>query len=329
MLMSLYADKNKLEEISATLTALIEQHACRVIHCEDGAVLEDESSQKENLPGVLIHFGYQDGISQPVVAGAPRPQYAAVKAAVTPAGAFLLGYPSQWLEFQYPVPRPLEFGRNGSFAAFRILQQDVEAFEEYLTTVADATGLNTEMVTAKICGRWRNGTPLVSSPQATTCLPPEQLNDFDFAQDPKGLACPLNAHIRRTNPRGEAVAGADSDRHPLIRRGMPYGPKYDPCKDKGDEIERGLLGLFICASIEDQFEFLMTNWINRGGFRPELPSSTKDLIAGNTVIGEPAFSLPSTTTKSALPKFSQFVTTRGAAYCFLPSITGLKYIADL
>jgi deferrochelatase/peroxidase EfeB len=125
------------------------------------------------------------------------------------------------------------------------------------------------------------------------------------------------------------VAGADNDRHPIVRRGMPYGPKYDPRDGKADDIERGLLGLFVCVSLEDQFEFLMTNWINRGGFRPELPSATQDLIAGNSVDGEAAFVIPGSSSTIAMPRFSRFVTTKGAAYCFLPSITGLKYIAAL
>lgn len=330
MMFSLYAEKSKLEDLGTTFGRVVRRHACTILHQEDGGVLEEESSQNETLPGILIHFGYRDGISQPVIEGAPRPRYAAVTATAVKAGAFLLGHPSQWLGFQYAVPRPLEFGRNGSFAAFRILQQDVVGFEKYLSDAATAAKIDRETIAAKICGRWRNGTPLVASPYSAILrspLPDDTLNDFDFAQDPRGLACPFDAHIRRTNPRGEAVAGADGDRHPLVRRGMPYGPRYDPNTE--DRHERGLLGLFICASIEDQFEFLMTNWMNRGGFRPSLTSHSKDLIAGNNTLGATAFQLSTASGVLPLPTFADFVTTRGAAYCFLPSITGLKYIADL
>jgi len=330
MMLSLYADKKELDSLSETLTDLIQQNSCTLLHCETGATLEDESSQKEKQPGVLIHFGYRDGIGQPVIANAPRPQHAPEKAVPVPAGAFLLGYPSQWIGFQYPVPLPLEFGRNGSFAAFRILSQDVVGFEKYVEAVAAATTLEKELIAAKLCGRWRNGVPLVLSPSSPQSpLSPDRLNDFDFTNDPQGLVCPFDAHIRRTNPRGEAVAGADGNRHPIVRRGMPYGPKYDPDSGKTDDVERGLLGLFVCVSLEDQFEFLMTNWINRGGFRPELASATKDLVAGNSMIGETTFVIPGVSETVEVPKFSQFVTTRGAAYCFLPSITGLKYIAAL
>jgi len=330
MMFSLYADTTHLESLSIAFGRLVRQHACMILHHEDGGVLEEAKSQKENLPGVLIHFGYRDGISQPVIEGAPRPEFAAANAIEVKAGAFLLGYPCQWEGFQYPIPYPLEFGRNGSFAAFRILQQDVEKFEHYLTEAANAAGLDREMIAAKICGRRRDGLPLTMRTQSAMPTPShDHLNDFTYADDPQGFACPFDAHIRRANPRGDAVAGADGDKHPLIRRGMPYGPKYDPNSKIDDKRERGLLGLFICASIEDQFEFLMTNWINRGGFRPELMSKSKDLIAGNNTLGNTAFQLPASGAKVTLPTFADLVTTRGAAYCFLPSITGLRYIAAL
>src|SRR5581483_2347740 len=259
VMLSLYTGKAQLEPLRAALEHRVRQYGCTILHHEDGAVLDDENSHEEGLPGILIHFGYRDGIGQPVIAGAPRPRYAAATANAVAPGAFLLGYPSQWIDFQYPVPRPLEFGRNGSFVAFRILQQDVIAFEKYLTDLASAAKLDKEMLAAKVCGRWRNGIPLVLSPHSASTKPPlpdHKLNDFDFTEDPHGLTCPFDSHIRRTNPRGEAVAGADGDRHPIVRRGMPYGPKYDPSNKTADHQERGLLGLFVCASLEDQFEFL-------------------------------------------------------------------------
>lgn len=276
---------------------------------------------------MLIHFGYRDGISQPKIEGAPVPAYAAPHTATVKPGAFLLGYPSQWQGFRYPVPHPPELGKNGSFAAFRILQQHVSKFEEYLTQAATESKMNREMIAAKLCGRWRNGTPLVQSP--TTSVPSPHPNDFDYADDPHGHKCPFDSHIRRANPRGEVVAGSDGDQHPIIRRGMPYGPRYNHTADKDDGVERGLLGLFICVSLEDQFEFLMTNWMNRGGFRSELPSQTKDIIAGNDAIGATPFQVPTPNGTVALPNFSHFVTTRGAAYCFLPSLTALRYLATL
>jgi deferrochelatase/peroxidase EfeB len=188
--------------------------------------------------------------------------------------------------------------------------------------------MDRETVAAKLCGRWRNGTPLVQSPTAPAS-PSAQPNDFDYADDPHGYKCPFDSHIRRTNPRGDIIAGADGAQHPIIRRGMPYGPRYDSASGKDDGIERGLLGLFICASLEDQFEFLMANWMNRGGFRPELPSHTKDIAVTSSAPGGTPFRVPAPGGGISLPEFSHFVTTRGAAYCFLPGLAALRYLGNL
>jgi len=82
-------------------------------------------------------------------------------------------------------------------------------------------------------------------------IPLEKLNDYEYVNadgsgDPKGLRCPVGAHMRRINPRGQPVTGqgqpgGSNNTHRLIRRGMPYGPTYDP-KQPYDGIERGLLG---------------------------------------------------------------------------------------
>ena len=54
--------------------------------------------------------------------------------------------------------------------------------------------------------------------------------------------------IRAANPLwGQGLPGG-SNTHRLIRRGMPYGPNYDPVQPY-DGIERGILGYFINSSI--------------------------------------------------------------------------------
>lgn len=328
ILLSLYTSPQRVEDQTRTLRTTFHQYHLTELQCEEGALLNAPHPANENLPGMLIHFGYCDGISQPKIAGAPIPQYALPHTPMVNPGAFLLGYPSQWKGFRYPMPHPPELGKNGSFAAFRILKQHVREFEEYLTKAAAASEIDRETVAAKICGRWRNGTSLAQSPTAPPVLSPHP-NDFDYADDPYGYKCPFDSHIRRTNPRGDVVAGSDGDQHPIIRRGMPYGPWYDPKSEKDDGIERGLLGLFICVSLEDQFEFLMTNWINRGGFRSELPSHTKDITVTSNAIDDTPFQIPTPNGMVSLPKFSHFVTTRGAAYCFLPSLTALRYLGNL
>ena len=47
--------------------------------------------------------------------------------------------------------------------AFRVSQQDVVGFEEFLQSHRDV--IDPELLAAKVCGRWRNGVPLALSPE--------------------------------------------------------------------------------------------------------------------------------------------------------------------
>ncbi len=247
------------------------------------------------LPGNVAHFGYRDSLSQPIIDGVPLAGLSD-HLPRAPVGEFLLGYPSQFDRFSYPVPEPPELGVNGSFAAFRVLEQDADAFAEFIAQQATHTGMSQELIKAKLCGRWRNGTPLMLSPDTDTPnppIPPEALNDFDYVGeygDEQGYRCPIGSHIRRMNPRGQLVAGNGGQQHRIVRRGIAYGPPYDPAHPR-DGQARGLLGLFIGVSLHDQFEFLMRQWANDGTFTAGL-GRTNDPLIGAQVNGVGSFSIP-------------------------------------
>ncbi len=326
-------------------------HIILLISAQTSDVLEDITQQIRNaidgaassfaLPdGILppdhrAHFGYVDGISQPRVAGVPKqkPDGSGIPdfgdpMALVPPGAFVLGLPSQHPGLTYPMPSPDALGKNGSFAALRILKQDCAGFEDYLESCATATGLDKELIAAKLCGRWRTGIPLaLSSDPSPASVPMENWNQFDYSDDPAGRKCPLGAHVRRNNPRATSVAGDGGDKHRIMRRGLPYGPPFDPAHPD-DGIERGLLGLFVCANLHDQFEFLMKDWINDGDFLGL--GADRDPILGNQPQGGGRFRIPNqgkpVTNLRSMPTF---ITTRAGAYCFLPSLTALKYLGSL
>jgi hypothetical protein len=112
---------------------------------------------------------------------------------------------------------------------------------------------------------------------------------------------------------------------------MPYGPAYDP-KQPHDGIERGLLGYFINSSIENQYEFVLGHWVNDSEFAGavRLPPKSKDPMIGTQNPAESIFVIPQADAASIkITEFSSFVTTKAAAYCFLPSITAIKFIANL
>jgi Dyp-type peroxidase family len=278
----------------------------------------------------LTHFGYRDGFAQPSIPGVPGlglvdPQPA------TPLGAFVLGHPSQHEGYSYPVPQPAWFGTNGSFLVFRVVRQDVSAFEAFLMSAAAQTGMSVELVAAKLMGRWRNGVPLALSPDSDTPAVPigaDQMNNFDYADDPLGLRCPIGAHIRRVNPRATRVAGGGGHLHRIARRGLPYGPAWDPAVGE-DGRERGIVNLFVNVSILDQFEFVMKVWVVDDKFAAGL-RGTQCPISGVPDPGAGTFTIPvAGGKKQTLSGFGRFVTTRGAAYCFLPSLTALRSLERL
>jgi Dyp-type peroxidase family len=313
------------EELRALLA---EEGGVRVLAMFDGA----------ELPEHRVHFGYVDGLAQPHIAGGP-PSRIPDNQPPAPPGEFLLGYESQYPGFAYPVPTPCTLGKNGSFAAYGIVRQEVDAFENFLKQAAQETGKSAEWVAAKLCGRWRNGVPLSLSPETDTPDPPiplEQWNQFDYIPTPddpdgfddsRGLRCPIGSHIRRINPRSGRVAGNGGHLHRVIRRGIPYGPVYDP-KNPNDGIERGLLGMFICVSLKDQFEFLMSEWVNGDSFGL---LGDRDPLAGNNDSGPRRLRIPVADRPKplVLNGLTRFLTTRGSAYCFLPSLTALRYLASV
>jgi deferrochelatase/peroxidase EfeB len=301
------------------------------------------------LPDNHVHFGYRDNIAQPTVQGAPpRKRPDPDDQPVVPTGEFLLGYPNA-SGGTYSV-QPAQLSTNSSYAAFRILEQDVVGFEGFLQEYAPQGGVDPEMLAAKVCGRWRNGNPLELRPDAPgECLPVDQLNDFTYvntadpaSDDTLGLRCPIGSHIRRNNPRNAAVVGTDSTHHRIVRRAIPYGPAYDPADPV--EVPRGLIGYFINASISNQFVFLQGQWdmtatfvksaVGPGGSadgNAVFNISGEDVFLGVNDTSDSSFTLPALgangKNNKTIAGFSRLIVTRGSAYVFLPSITGLQYLA--
>ena len=271
---------------SDTLRAwFAEANAFREIWCQDGMALM-EMQDGQPVPTAKVHFGYTDGISTPTIRGGPEP--------LSPRPPATLRAMALRLARRYKLrgTEPSELGLNGSFAIFKKVETDVVGFEDFLQSHKDK--IDPELLAAKICGRWRNGVPLAvsadkDSPAGGITL--EQLNDFGYVEtdgsgDAKGLQCPVGAHIRRVNPRGQPIAGqgltgGSNNSHRIIRRGLPYGPTYDPSTSY-DGIERGMLFQFINANIENQYEFVLQRWVNDSEFAGAVrlhPKSTDPLIA--------------------------------------------------
>lgn len=304
-------------------------------------------------------FGFHDGLSQPTIEGVQRHDKGDPAPAVK-KGEFILGYLNEY--GLYPVspvvpatadprhilpkfpndqlPQCRDFGRNGTYVAYRKLEQRVADFWQYMEQHSGGEPKEMVKLAAKFLGRWPSGAPITLVPDSDDAGLAFE-NSFSFLpQDEEGYNCPIGSHIRRANPRDTLVNDDPSEsystcsRHRVIRRGIPYGgPAFSPgavayghapvgLQDDGKE--RGLHFIAINASLTRQFEFLIQTWFNTTFFAVQFDD--KDPIVGNsdeesfmTIQGEPF-------RRRLRPP--RFVIVKGGAYFFMPSVRALRYLAS-
>ena len=280
-------------------------------------------------PGDRNSLGYKDGIDQPAIEGSgvdPQPgQGQPIK-----AGEFVLGYPAE-AGLTPPIPQPDILGRNGTYVGYRKYQSRVGAFNRFLRANG-STEEERELLAAKLVGRWRSGAPLVLAPDVDNPAlgaDPQRNNDFNYSNDPRGRQAPFGCHIRRMNPRDTKLTRlTDLNLHRLIRRGTTYGPPYDPneLSAHDDEVARGAIFLFISAKAMATMEFLQQEWINDGNFIGA--GSERDPIIGRQDEGA-TFTIPKEPVRRRIHGIETFNVLRGGEYMFMPSLSALKWLADL
>jgi Dyp-type peroxidase family len=312
---------------AAALSALGERQAAA--YRELG--LREVSSLDTVDLGRQEHFGFHDGISQPLIEGLPkvgRPDD------TVKAGEFLLGYPNAYGLYtdQALLDAAVDLARNGTYLVLRQLAQDVSGFWAYCeqaTRRPDGTADETARawLAAKMVGRWPGGAPLALAPAADDASLADA-NDFRyFAADPAGLRCPVGAHVRRANPRDslDPRPGTDASvtigkRHRIIRRGRSYGAPDGPG-------ERGLIFMCLCGNLSRQFEFIQASWVNNPKFA-ELYDDADPLLGDHQHDGA-TFTVPAQPVRRRFGGLPRFVTVRGGTYAFLPGLRGLRYLANL
>jgi Dyp-type peroxidase family len=307
------------------------------------AVLVERARRAQaELPGVSViwrqdcyqlesgrtSFGFRDGIGQPAVEGSgipgSNPREAPIK-----AGEFILGYPDETGSLP-PMPSPDVLGRNGTYLVFRKLHTRVAAYRQYLRDRASSRA-EEALLGAKMVGRWQGGAPLTVSPDHDDLelgADTRRNNDFDYHDDLRGFRCPAGAHARRANPRDslDHEMSVDVRLHRMIRRGTSYGPMLPEGVLEDDGIDRGIMFVFAGAHLKRQFEFVKTQWLNDGIFIGA--PAEKDPLAGNNDESG-MFTIPHRPIRRRLPAVPPFVITRGGEYCFAPSLSALRWLADL
>jgi Dyp-type peroxidase family len=152
---------------------------------QDTAALMTEIAPGKAVPTAKEHFGYTDGIGDPVFAGQYEPDRQksdVVGSGKIPlntdewaplaTGEFILGHFNEAQELPPSAP-PWSFMRSGTFMAYRKLHQNIASFRAYVTRQAslyrqivgaDSDEAAKETVLAKMVGRWSNGLPLMTVP---------------------------------------------------------------------------------------------------------------------------------------------------------------------
>ena len=291
---------------------------------------------------VKEHFGFADGVSDPVVENFPKVLKKSAAAnsqtpKIIPTGEFLLGYPNGYDGKITAIPSTGslkdKFGINGTYLVFRQLKQDVKGFWSFINNESAAQGIDPEYLAAKFVGRWKSGAVVLPGETQDTG---QVSNEFDFRDDPNGTGCPFGSHIRRSNPRGTGLGETIDDslivanRHRLLRRGRSYGNFLENPLDDGGNQNRGLFFICLNANIERQFEFVQHSWINNIKFNSLYDED--DPLIGSYGSGKLGFSRSFTIQDEPLRRriynFQQYVALLGGGYFFLPGINALRMLGE-
>jgi len=263
----------------------------------------------------IEHFGHQDGISQ------PRMVQKDLDAEIAARGA------DNWnpkadlsLCFLEEPNRPDEFG---SYFVFRKLNQNVKAFRTASEALALMLGVSTEEAAALAVGRHRDGRPVMP---ATTPAPGADANDFNFTSDDRGAVCPFQAHIRKTNPRGDIakfIPGGSTEferRMRILRRGITFGERPDLRSGSTLPPPATGVGLLFMSYQQELLQFVIQQEGADGddfvqaGIGPDATLGNNDthLAQQWPVGGQP---------NAQVFRMANFVTTAGGEYFFTPSLS--------
>lgn len=317
--------KDALDAIEAQTAGIAE-----ILCVQEGKVLRrpitDTPEADDFEP--IEHFGYFDGISQPLFTKEDLAKYYASQKGTTPGVGWDPGASLDLVLVDDPyVSDPDAFG---SYLVYRKLAQDYALFDSRVTACATALGVGKDLAGAMAVGRFKDGTPVVdfAAPAA------EYNNDFVFEEeDEKGFRCPRHAHIRKVNPRGTTpfTSMEDERKRRIARRGIPYGKPHseigaDTSDTEDGPAERGLLFMCFQASIKKQFQFIQRTWCDNPNFPVNLLNPFAKDTGDDPLIGQNLDETQRWPKKWGDPNagrksfnFEAAVTLKGGEYFFAPS----------
>ncbi len=349
MLMVFALDQMVLQEYCGQLETVFLSFGLSIIIALNGQLLDDNK----------IHLGFRDGISQPAIAGT---EMEAHENNTIATGEFILGYKNEYGVFSdspfATVPQGdmnllhldaggsglKDLGNNGSYLVFRQMEERVDLFWTYVnekTKAANGALNEAESIklASKMVGRWPSGAPITKFPDAD---PGGLSDDDDFGYQPGdvlGQKCPFGSHMRRSNPRDAFEDNSAkksiqlTKKHRILRRGRSYGepliatPTNHHAKD-----DIGLHFMCFNADISNQFEFIMHTWENFPRFQ-NLYNDPDPIIGVLDVKEEEPiqqnFTIQAEPVNKCVMDLQRFVTIRGGAYFFFPSVSVIKYLSTI
>lgn len=346
LLVHIASDNRAIIEVEVAWFKLWASSFGIAIHTQYGHGLKRKISESKNMN--LEHFGYADGISDPVFLNEDVNRDQTGWSDHAGIESILIKDTNAKEENAY-----------GSFFVFRKLKQDVKGFNKKLEEFSDkfhnADGaVNPKLPEAIVMGRFKNGTPLINSFGKEKDQPFDDENNFTYVNDPINRSsdvkldvsskCPFNSHARLTNPRKD-IEDVFSKGFRISRRGMPYDESKrftaeqrknlseEDMKNYDNTDNVGLLFMSYQASIEKQFGFIQTVWSNGGTvnrlYNNELRPVGKDPVIGqsdkNSSINFPTRWGDSQGEKCPI-EMQEYVKCVGASYFFTPSISFFKHL---
>ncbi len=310
------------------------------------------------------HFGFRDGISQPVIRGTRR--YAATTLArdLVEPGEFILGYrnnqhyypptptidsrldpdnilPTDVPDFaarfpRFRIPRisdQRDFGRNGTYLAVREFVQHVDEFWGFADRQAQTLRAKYPDLPSRIGGEidaeWVAAKMMGRWQDGVSLIARPNKGDAPGKPD-------NDFDFGTLDPQGlQCPFGAH------IRRANPRD-SLQPGSDEQLKIsnrhrilrrgrsyangnEKGLFFMAVCGDLERQFEFVQQTWIGSPSFHG-LRNEPDPIIAAR---GENSiFTIPTSSQHLQLTDIRSFVTVRGGGYFFMPSRSALLFLCQ-
>ncbi|APH73540.1 cytochrome P450 [Aquibium oceanicum] len=315
----------------------------------------------------IEHFGFRDGISQPIIDGTPRARSAGDRQHRVAAGEFVLGYadqsgyvptsltvdgatdPDGYLAGLPSATTPAEdatrrdFGRNGSFLVVRHLAQHVDRFEHFCRDAAEALGSpeidgkpTEEWVGAKMFGRWKDGSSLVRNPTGSARKDDPSASDQPGANRRRSVAD--NGFLfAKEDPQGLRCPFGSHVRRSNPRDSLGTDTDTQIALSKRHRILRISRAwesetekgiLFMCLNADIERQFEFVQ--QTWVMNPNfngLRAEQDPLVGNQSAPGN--YTIPTPDGPLTLRGLTAFVTVKGGGYFFMPGKRSLRYLRAL